>query len=36
MKTKERNKMKKSRYLIRIVMILLGVAAFSQVLYQTR
>ncbi|MGD0756207.1 MAG: RagB/SusD family nutrient uptake outer membrane protein [Bacteroidales bacterium] len=30
MKTKERNKMKKSLYLIRIIMILLGVAAFSQ------
>jgi hypothetical protein len=30
MKSKERNKMKKSRYLIRVLMILLGVAAFSQ------
>jgi hypothetical protein len=30
MKTKEKNKMKKSLYLIRIIMILLGVAAFSQ------
>jgi hypothetical protein len=30
MKTKEKNKMKKSRYLIRTVMILLGVAVFSQ------
>jgi hypothetical protein len=30
MKSKERNKMKKSRYLIRVIMILLGVAAFSQ------
>ena len=30
MKTKERNKMKKSLYLIRVAMILLGVAAFSQ------
>ena len=30
MKTKERNKMKKSLYLIRIIMILLAVAAFSQ------
>jgi hypothetical protein len=30
MKSKERNKMKKSLYLIRIIMILLGVAAFSQ------
>jgi hypothetical protein len=30
MKSKERNKMKKSLYLIRVIMILLGVAAFSQ------
>jgi hypothetical protein len=30
MKSKEKNKMKKSRYLIRVIMILLGVAAFSQ------
>ncbi len=30
MKTKENNNMKKTRYLIRIIMILLGVAAFSQ------
>jgi starch-binding outer membrane protein, SusD/RagB family len=30
MKTKEKNKMKKSLYLIRVIMILLGVAAFSQ------
>jgi starch-binding outer membrane protein, SusD/RagB family len=30
MKSKERNKMKKSRYLFRIILILLGVAAFSQ------
>jgi starch-binding outer membrane protein, SusD/RagB family len=30
MKSKERNKMKKSRYLIRVILILLGVAAFSQ------
>jgi hypothetical protein len=30
MKSKEKNKMKKSLYLIRIIMILLGVAAFSQ------
>jgi hypothetical protein len=30
MKSKERNKMKKSRYLIRIGMLLLGVAAISQ------
>ncbi len=30
MKTKEINKMKKSPYLIRVIMILLGVAAFSQ------
>ena len=30
MKTKERNKMKKSLYLIRVILILLGVAAFSQ------
>lgn len=30
MKSKERNKMKKSLYLFRIIMILLGVAAFSQ------
>jgi len=30
MKSQERNKMKKSRYLIRVIMILLGVAAFSQ------
>jgi len=30
MKSKERNKMKKSLYLIRVIAILLGVAAFSQ------
>ncbi|MEI6047427.1 MAG: RagB/SusD family nutrient uptake outer membrane protein [Bacteroidota bacterium] len=30
MKSKENNKMKKSRYLIRVIMILLGVGAFSQ------
>ena len=30
MKSKERNKMKKSRYLIRVILILLGVAALSQ------
>ena len=30
MKSKERNKMKKSRYLFRVILILLGVAAFSQ------
>ena len=30
MKSKEKNKMKKSLYLIRVIMILLGVAAFSQ------
>ncbi|TAL61588.1 MAG: RagB/SusD family nutrient uptake outer membrane protein [Bacteroidetes bacterium] len=30
MKSKERNKMKKSLYLIRVLMILLGVGAFSQ------
>ena len=30
MKSKERNKMKKSLYLFRVILILLGVAAFSQ------
>ena len=30
MKSKEKNKMKKSRYLFRVILILLGVAAFSQ------
>src|ERR1035437_8782210 len=30
MKTKERNKMKKSLYLVRVIMILLAVGAFSQ------
>ena len=30
MKSKERNKIKKSRYLFRVILILLGVAAFSQ------